>query len=169
MGRILDVPPGTALDLGSGGGLPGLPLALVWPLTHWLLLDGSVRRAAFLRDAVRELGLEQRITVVAQRAEVAGRTALRSSVDAVFARSFAGPAVTAECAAPFLRRGGSLVVAEPPDDQPGRWDDTGLMTLGMQLGRRAKEPTSVQVVQQVELCSDRFPRRVGVPSKRPLF
>jgi 16S rRNA (guanine527-N7)-methyltransferase len=169
MGAALDAVGPVALDLGSGGGLPGLPLALAWPGTRWFLLDGSIRRAEFLSQSVTALGLDGRVTVVAERAELAGRGELRSTVDAVFARSFARPAVTAECASPFLRQQGLLVVAEPPGGQPDRWDDRGLAHLGMRLGSRLVEPTAVQLIVQVTPCPERFPRRVGVPSKRPLL
>ncbi|MDP1806465.1 MAG: class I SAM-dependent methyltransferase, partial [Acidimicrobiales bacterium] len=65
--------PARAADLGSGAGLPGLPLALRFPGTEWTLVEASVRRAAFLRAAVRDLGLGERLAVVEERAEVVGR------------------------------------------------------------------------------------------------
>jgi 16S rRNA (guanine527-N7)-methyltransferase len=158
-----------ALDLGSGGGLPGLPLALALPETRWVLLDGSTTRAAFLTDEVNRLGLQDRVDVVADRAEVAGRGALRASFDLVVSRSFGAPAVTVECAAPLLRVGGKLVVAEPPGGQPDRWPAEGLARLGMVLGGRESQPTAVQVMIQSTFCPDAYPRRTGVPSRRPLF
>jgi 16S rRNA (guanine527-N7)-methyltransferase len=165
---ILRTPPQTALDLGSGGGLPGLPLALAWPATRWILLDGREARAEFLRQAVTKLGLDERVRVVGERAETAGRSELRAAVDVVVARSFGRPAVTAECGSPFLRRGGLLIVAEPPTEND-RWPEEGLTQLGMRRGGRATEPSSLQVLVQERLCPVRYPRRVGVPRKRPLF
>jgi 16S rRNA (guanine527-N7)-methyltransferase len=162
-------PTGRVLDLGSGGGVPGLALALAWPSSTWALLDGSQTRAAFLRQAVVELGLDERAAVVAARAEVAARTELRHGFELVVARSFARPGPTAECGAPFLQVGGRLVVAEPPGGAPGRWDEAGLAKVGLRLGRSGTGPTAFQILEQVELCPDRFPRRVGVPEKRPLF
>ncbi len=169
MAAGLEVTPATVLDLGSGGGLPGLPLAMVWPASHWVLLDGSQTRAEFLQHAVTTLGLTDRVLVVGERAEVAGRGELRGTFDCVVARSFAGPAPTAECGAPFLRVGGSLVVAEPPGGEPQRWDPQGLALLGLQIGLRVVGRTAYQVLRQDTPCPDRFPRRVGVPTKRPLF
>ncbi len=169
IGEALQVAPDTALDLGSGGGLPGLPLALAWTQTKWILLEGGNKRAAFLEEAASTLGLQGRVDVVALRAEVAGRGPLRGSVDCVVARSFGPPAVTAECAAPFLRVGGNLIVAEPPGGASDRWPDAALSGLGMRPGRTESGPTSYQVIEQSALCPDRYPRRTGVPSKRPLF
>ena len=165
----VDVPPQRALDLGSGAGVPGLPLALLWAETRWVLLDGSVTRASFLERAVNELQIGQRVTVVGSRAEEAARGELRGAFDLVVARSFAGPAVTAECGSPFLEVGGLLVVAEPPGGDPGRWDGSGLAKLGLELGATRSRPTAFQSLVQVSPCPDRYPRRVGVPAKRPLF
>jgi 16S rRNA (guanine527-N7)-methyltransferase len=64
--------PRRALDLGSGGGLPGLVLARHWPASVWVLLDGSPKRTGFLADAVEELELTDRVTVVTGRAEEVG-------------------------------------------------------------------------------------------------
>jgi 16S rRNA (guanine527-N7)-methyltransferase len=144
-------------------------LALANRAVAWVLLDGSRTRAAFLEEATHELGLQNRVEVVAERAEVAGRGPRRGTFDLVVARSFASPAATAECAAPFLRSGGRLVVAEPPGGRPERWDAEGLAALELGLGNRVVVPTSYQVLIQQAPCPDRFPRRVGVPVKRPLF
>ena len=168
-------PPTRALDLGSGGGLPGLVLACDWPGSSWVLLDGSQTRTAFLEHAVRELELGDRVTVVRGRAEeVAHQDDVRGAFDLVVARSFGPPAVVAECAAPFLMIGGSLVVSEPPDTF-GRWDHPDeLADLGLDLGARVGDDGrpgagTYQELLQVTRCPDRYPRRVGVPTKRPLF
>jgi 16S rRNA (guanine527-N7)-methyltransferase len=165
----IDWRPQLALDLGSGGGLPGLPLALAGPDTAWVLLEGSQTRADFLHQAVDRLHLEERIEVLAERAEIAGRGARRGTFDLVAARSFASPAATAECAAPFLRVGGHLVVAEPPGGRPDRWKPDGLTGLGLRIGERIAAPTAYQILVQAARCPERFPRRVGIPAKRPLF
>jgi len=160
-----------AADLGSGGGVPGLPLALRFPAWNWALIDASLRRAGFLRDAVRTLGLEDRVRVVADRAEMFGRSpTARSSFDLVVARSFGRPAVVAECAAPLLRTDGLVVVSEPPGGAPDRWPVVGLAAVGMvPVGPFSARDCTYHVLRQSEPCPQRYPRRVGVPSKRPLF
>lgn len=168
--RVAGSSPRRALDLGTGGGVPGLPLALFWPDSEWVLLDGSVKRTTFLGEAVEGLGLLNRVTVVPQRAEVAARLpAFRRTFDLVVARGFGAPAVTAECGSPFLKQAGKLVVAEPPGGDPSRWDPVGLAKLGMVLGESQDSPTAYQVLLQREPCPGRFPRRTGVPAKRPLW
>jgi 16S rRNA (guanine527-N7)-methyltransferase len=159
--------PAMALDLGSGGGVPGLALAASWPASRWVLLDVNARRGAFLERVIGDLQLGDRVKVVVDRAELAARDASwRAAFDLVVARSFGPPAVTAECATGFLRIGGHLVVSEPPAGGDDRWPPAALAGLGLvDRGRNGQ----VRVLEQAELVSDRFPRRVGVPAKRPLW
>src|SRR5690606_17211507 len=129
---------GRVLDLGSGGGVPGLVLAVRRPDLDVVLLDAMSRRCTFLEAAAAELGLAGRVRVVCERAEVAARDPeLRGTFDVVVARSFAAPPVTAECAAGFLRVGGRLLVSEPPDHTgEERWPAAPLDELGLTVGRR---------------------------------
>jgi len=163
--------PDAAADLGSGAGLPGLALAVWFPSSRWILIDSSVRRTAFLRRQVAELQLHHRVEVVEERAEDAGRAPVwRGSRDLVVARSFGPPAVVAECAAPLLRIGGRLVVSEPPVGDGPRWPASPLRVLGLSPGSTvAAHGATFQVLHQRTPCPERFPRRVGVPAKRPLF
>jgi 16S rRNA (guanine527-N7)-methyltransferase len=169
--------PAQFLDLGSGGGVPGLVLAQWWPESRAVLLEARERRCAFLREAVRDLDLDGRVVVIWARAEEAGhRDYLRGVFDLVVARGFGPPAVTAECGAPFLRVGGTLVVSEPPDDgetgaPPGasRWPAPGLARLGLVVGRSWTDGFRYQSLDPVEPCPDRYARNPGVPAKRPLF
>jgi 16S rRNA (guanine527-N7)-methyltransferase len=189
------------LDLGSGGGLPGLVLASQWPTATVVLLEANQRRARFLEQAVLRCGLEDRVSVADQRAELYGREGLqRATFDGVVARSFGPPAVVAECAAPLLRVGGWLIVSEPPADAtahaergsavaaeepaesappgsgpaggPGagtRWPAEPLARLGLEPSAAVRNRFGYQVLRQRLLCPDEFPRRNGVPAKRPLF
>jgi len=160
--------PDSFLDLGSGGGLPGLVLALEWPESTGVLLDAMVRRTEFLRQACVELGFADRVRVVCERAEVAARRPdLRAAFDVVTARSFGPPAVTAECAAGFLRAGGRLVVSEPPDDREARWPADGLAELGLTRVPSTARGGRFVVLESDDRPDDRVPRRVGIPAKRP--
>lgn len=165
---LLEVGATRVLDLGSGGGVPGLVLALDLPDSRVTLLDGSVKRCAFLTEAAVRLGLP--IEVRCGRAEDLGHdAALRGMFDAVVSRSFGPPAVVAECAAPMLRVGGFLIVSEPPGSSQ-RWDAAGLQQVGLvDIGGRVEGGFNYRILEQGSTCPKRFPRRVGVPAKRPLF
>lgn len=157
---------GRVIDLGAGGGVPGLVIGVARPDLELLLVDAMAKRCRFLEAAARALDLHA--TVVEGRAEELGRGPLRGSADAVVARSFGPPATTAECAAPLLRAGGLLVVSEPPT-AADRWPRADLVQLGLEPGARTAGHPTLQLLVQREPCPDRFPRRTGVPAKRPLF
>lgn len=167
--RALDgVPAGARiLDLGSGGGVPGLVIAARRPDLTVVLLDSMQRRVALLTEAIDRLGWQDRVTAVLSRAETFGRDpAQRATFAAVTARSFGPPATVAECASPLLAVGGCLIVSEPPD-QPDRWPPAGVAEFGLRV-----EPMAVmglQILRQEAPCPDQYPRRDGVPAKRPRF
>ena len=172
---LLDALPlsGRVLDLGSGGGLPGLVIATARPEVELTLLEARQRACRFLREAVADLDLAK-VTVVEARAEEAARRAdLRETFDAVVARSFGPPAVTAECGVGFLRPGGRLVVSEPPVEEQGpgplRWPGEGLDDLGLGDPVAGGGPAGSFVVLEKLSTEDRWPRRVGIPAKRPLW
>jgi 16S rRNA (guanine527-N7)-methyltransferase len=171
LGRVVDDWSGRALDLGSGGGLPGLVLAVAHPQSRWLLLDAHGGRTTFLRRAVADLDLSGRVTVVRARAEEAGRQSeLREMFAVVTARGFGPPGVTAECAAALVSIGGRVVVSEPPDPDSGRWPADGLARLGLwRLPQRDDGSAPLVVLHKRKACPAWAPRRVGLPAKRPLF
>ncbi len=164
---------GRFLDLGSGGGLPGLVLVEEFPNSIAVLLDAQQRRGDFLRNAVSQLGVGDRVEVVVGRAEVLARSdALRATFDLVVARSFGAPAVTAECAVGFLRAGGSLVVTEPPDSNGPieRWPEDGLARLGLGSAVEIRHGNTGAVrIEALGPPDEQWPRRDGVPTKRPLW
>lgn len=164
--------PGSVVDLGSGGGVPGLVVAVEhWPRARFVLLDASQRRCTYLELCVAALQVGERVRVHWARAEEAGRDrTVRGHHDVVLARSFGPPAVTAECAAPLLTVGGALVVSDPPDGTGDRWDAAALGRLGLEREEtRRVEGATYTRLRQVELCPERFPRRPGVPARHPLF
>lgn len=178
---IAPASPAAVLDLGSGAGLPGLVVAAMVRGAAVVLLEAGERRAAFLRAAAEELGMQDRVTVLHERAENAGRhPRWRETFDVVTARSFGVPAVTAECGAPFLGLGGVMVVSNPPAHPTSlsraapsgstRWPAAGLEPLGLLPGRaESVDGFSFQVLTKPLPCSGRYPRRNGLPERKPIF
>ena len=136
-----------------------------------VLIDARRRRSANLEISVHTLGLTERVTVLCARAEEAGRDPeLRGGFDLVVARSFGSPAITAECAAPFLSVGGSLSVSEPPSASDDRWQEEGLSALGLAKPELHRIGEAGFMVSRLDaLCPERYPRRNGMPEKRPLW
>jgi 16S rRNA (guanine527-N7)-methyltransferase len=120
----------SVLDLGSGGGVPGLVIAHDRPDLHVTLLDRRSKRTDVLERAVRRLGWQDRVRVItADASDLAD-----DLVDGVVARGFGPPADTLRVAARLVRRGGPIVVSEPPPDGPSedRWDTDLLDLLGLE-------------------------------------
>ncbi len=165
------LPRGDFLDLGSGAGIPGLVLATLWPETRASLLDGQVRRTAWLRTAVVRLGLSARVAVLEGRAEDLGHDPdLRERFPLVVARGFGTPAATAECGGAFLQPGGVLSVSEPPDGAPGRWSPIAQAGLGMVFeGEVVQDEASFVILRKRDSLGPDRPRRRNLPLRRPLW
>ncbi len=166
---------GTFLDLGSGGGVPGLVLAISWPDAAGILLESQRRRCELLERALERLDLGDRIAVREGRAEDLARDPLlRGQVDLVVARAFGRPAVTAECAVGFLRAGGRLVVTEPP---AGTAHSLAALAGSQTSASSGSRPRRRCAPEELERWfwwlwaspRDTWPRRVGRPAKSPLW
>jgi len=142
------------VDVGSGGGLPGLVVAASRPDLELTLVDRRERSCDFLRRAVRALGLNSRVRVVHADLEALGHDpAWRAGYDAATARGVAPPAEVAELVLPLIRAGGRLVVSVAGSGE--RWPDSGLRLLGAAVERRSEG----LIVVCAGVCPDRFPRR----------
>jgi 16S rRNA (guanine527-N7)-methyltransferase len=164
--------PESFVDLGSGAGLPGLVLSAIWPETTAVLVEGGRNRAALIEVACIELRVEGRCRVARGRAEDLARDpTLRGGFELVVARGFGPPATTAECAVGFLRAGGRLVVSEPPGEpDSARWPGEGLRDLGLagpDVARSGGYPFAV--LTAMGPVDARWPRRAGLPARRPLW
>ena len=166
----ISAPPLSFLDLGSGGGLPGLFLLDRWRCRA-VFTDSMVKRANFLADVLRWPGAPDNGTVITGRVEETARIPeLVEAFDLVTARSFGPPAVTAECGAQFLRIGGLMIVSEPPEDSgSGRWNAQILEKLGLAATGRIRHGAAYQVLEKTHATPEEYPRSIGTPRKRPLF
>ena len=164
------------LDLGAGAGLPGLPLKIAAPDLRLTLLEATARKAAFLRQAADELALEQVEVLTGRAEEVARQADRREGYDLVVARAVAPLPALLELALPFLRIGGVLAA---PKGSGARQEVTraerALGLLGGELLSVAplavpgaqRRPWLV-LVRKVAPTPEAYPRRPGIPGKRPL-
>jgi 16S rRNA (guanine527-N7)-methyltransferase len=168
--ELRPTPPDAFLDLGSGGGLPGLVLLERWR-NRGVFTDSMVKRAHFLQEVLDWEGAPPNGEVIIGRIEEIARfPEIEESFDLVTARSFGPPSVTAECGARFLKRGGVMIVSEPPDDAvTDRWDPKGLALLGLEDRGRVRHGAAFQVLIKVRPTPAIYPRSVGTPRKKPLF
>jgi len=162
-------------DLGSGAGLPGLPLAVAHPATTFTLIDAQRRRLDWVAATAAELHLAN-VEVVHARLEDYGRGPARESFDVATARALGALPVVAELGLPLLRIAGQLLI---PRGQPGTNELEQAAAACKQLGGRIDgvipNPTSpidqvgfVVIMAKIAATSPRFPRRSGVPARNPL-
>lgn len=160
------------IDLGAGGGLPSLVWLHLSRDVSITAIDAMKKRTDFLSEmAHRYPSLAERLTVINGRAEeIARDVSMVESTDLVVARGFGPPAVTAECAARFLRIGGHLVVSARPTDEKVRWSEDGLRLLGcVYVETRESEFAHAAVIKKCETTPQEFPRRAKLFSRSPLW
>jgi len=161
-------------DLGSGAGVPALPLAIALPGCRFTLIESVARKCAFLERAAGLCGLGNVRMLPARAEEAAGE--LRGAFDVVSARALAAPAVVAEYAAPLLRVGGALVEwrgrRDPEAEVEGERAAAALGLSPAEIRRVEPYPGArdrhLHVRSKVSETPDRFPRRPGMAAKRPL-
>jgi 16S rRNA (guanine527-N7)-methyltransferase len=163
----------TVVDVGSGGGLPGLPLKIVRPDLELTLIEADQDKAAFLVHACAELGLEG-VNVVARRAEDAGHDPrLREAFDIAVARALAPLPVLAELCLGLVRVGGRLL-AQKTEGEATRTGERAIEVMGGTViavhaaPSGARHAGTVVVIGKTRPTPDAYPRRPGVPNRKPL-
>ncbi|MSR18533.1 MAG: 16S rRNA (guanine(527)-N(7))-methyltransferase RsmG [Phycisphaerales bacterium] len=161
----------SACDVGSGGGVPGIVLAVVLPACDFTLMESTGKKARFIEDAARELGLSN-VRVSHQRAEEAGQDhkLMREKFDVVIARAVAPMNVLLELCLPLVRQGGSFITIK------GERASDELALCGRAFGElRARlvsaersETGTIVVMEKTGKTPRIYPRLPGEPGRRPL-
>ncbi len=163
-------------DIGSGAGFPGLPIKIVIPELELLLIEANIKKASFLQKVIAEQALSG-VEVFQGRAEEAGREARwRESMDVVFSRAVATLPVLLEYGLPLTRVGGCFLAMKGPKAAlelgPGK---EAAQELGGRLedaielpGLWSSRGRAVVFAVKVAPGDERYPRRAGIPKKRPL-
>ncbi len=173
--RILFEKNSRIVDLGSGGGLPGIPLAICLPECKLFLIDASQKKTAFLEETAHSLGLEN-VIIVRERAEYCGRdAAYREKYDYVLSKAVAEAAVLAELALPLLLPGGKAVFYKGPRGEQEMSAAAKALTLcGGEVTNHydytlpAGEKRTIYLVEKVRLTPAQYPRTAGKPAHRPI-
>jgi 16S rRNA (guanine527-N7)-methyltransferase len=162
------------VDVGAGGGFPGLVIAIARSDFPVLLVEAVQKKARFLEDTAEALGLHN-VQVTAERAEDAARSR-RETFTRASARAIGSLALCLEYTLPFVKEGGEAVLYRGPEDAEA--EDALALPISAQLGGgapRTKEHTlpsgdrrRIVFIPKVAPTPDRFPRRTGAASKRPL-
>jgi len=171
---VIDFPQLTIVcDIGSGAGFPGIPLAIIFPEIQFMLLESQQKKAGFLFQAIQELGLIN-CQVRAERAENTGRGELREGFDLVTARGVAALPVAAELALPLVKIGGFFLAMRGKNENNAEKNKHIFDNYG---GQEAKESIfslpgagerTLILVEKIAITPEKYPRRPGIPQKRPL-
>jgi 16S rRNA (guanine527-N7)-methyltransferase len=165
------------VDVGSGAGFPGLPLAIVHPDIHLTLVDATEKKCVFLRHMVSQLGLPT-ARVLHHRAENLGRDPEhRERYDWAIARAVAHLPVLVEYLLPITRSGGRCLAQKNETARAEIRDATrALAVLGGEVEEVVPvelpcivEPRYLIVIKKAAATPEAYPRRAGVPAKRPLL
>lgn len=163
----------SVVDVGSGGGLPGLPLKILRPDLRLTLVESDQAKAAFLVRACAMLGLND-VQVLARRAEDVGQDAqFREAFDVAVARALAPMPVLVELCLPLVRVGGRLL-AQKTEHQDVERAANAIETLGGALNNVVAAPSharragTVVIIDKVRGTPATYPRRPGVPARKPL-
>ena len=163
------------IDIGSGGGFPGMPLKIAMPSLQATLVDSTAKKTAFLEHLTKAVGCTDVVVLKGRAETLAHDSDLRENFDLVFSRAVAGLNVLVELTLPFCRTGGAVVLQKKLgiDDEISR-AHTAIETLGgkftelKQVPVKGLEDRGLVVIEKVEPTPERYPRRPGIPAKRPL-
>ncbi len=169
-------PAGRLIDVGTGGGFPGIPIKLICPQLQVTLLESTGKKADFCRHVIAELGLDNIEAVHGRAEDLAHEAGHRQAYDMAVARAVAPMNVLAEYLLPFLKVGGRMVAMKgetgPAEAQQA---EAAINVLGGKTNKllpvelpKVTETRYLIVVDKTSATPSEYPRRAGIPSKRPL-
>jgi 16S rRNA (guanine527-N7)-methyltransferase len=165
------------IDVGTGPGIPGVPLKIVFPEIQLVLLDATSKKTDFLQHLKQVLGLSDIEIVVGRAEDVARLSPYRESFDVVLSRALAELATLAELTLPFCSIGGSVIAYKKGDIQSELEQAVRAISV---LGGKVTEVKAVNLPEfpdqrylisltKVATTPNKYPRRSGMPAKRPLL
>lgn len=168
--------PSSVVDVGTGAGLPGVALKIAHPGIELTLIDSTQKKAVFLNHLVDVLGLKGVEVLTGRAEELAHDARYREHFDAVLSRGVAKLAVLTELTLPFCAVGGAFVAMKnwPPDAEVDEAERSfnvlgGRLRQIVRIGLWGLEDRSLVVIDKARPTPEKYPRRSGIPQKRPLL
>ncbi len=159
----------SVIDVGSGGGLPAIPLAIMLPALRFTLLESTGKKAQFLQDTVQSLGLSN-VTVVSDRAESYGQGKGRAQFAAATARAVSRLPVLLELTLPLVRVGGRVLAIKGEQAEQEVQESAAALSIlkGAVASVRRTATGTVVRIEKIALTPIHYPRRPGEPKRSPL-
>ena len=167
---------GKIIDVGTGRGFPGVPLAIAAPDKEFILMDSLNKRLKIIDELCGQIGISNVTTVHARAEELAKNKAHREQYDLCVSRAVANMATLAEYCLPFIKVGGCLMAYKGPDAEREVEEARKALYL---LGGHVEEiregnlkefgiDHKVVIIKKVKNTPSKFPRKAGTPAKEPL-
>ena len=161
------------MDLGTGGGFPGIPLAVMNPEKEFVLMDSLAKRLKIIDGLAEEIGINNVETVHGRAEDLARQEEYRENFDIVVSRAVAEMKVLAEYALPFVKEGGALIAYKTAGeklDEEITAAERAIRVLGGELSRTKKGTGdhTLVIVKKIKKTPSKYPRKAGTPKKEPL-
>lgn len=165
-----------SLDLGTGGGFPGIPLKIMYPEMNIILVDSLKKRINYLEEVIKKLALKK-ITALHMRAEVMGKDVeYREHFTTVFSRAVASLNILSEYCLPLVKPGGMFIALKGPTlAQEVKASKKAINLLGGRISAfeeielpMLKDPRTLLFIKKEKPTPQKFPRKPGLPKKNPI-
>ncbi len=167
---------GSVIDVGTGGGFPGVPLAIAFPDKEFTLIDSLNKRIRIINELCEKLGISNVTAVHGRAEELARRKNMRESFDLCVSRAVANMSTLSEYCIPFVKKGGAFIAYKGPDC--GKEIEEASKAIKLLGGQVIREESPVVpgkhfehkliVIYKKENTLSKYPRKAGTPSKEPI-
>lgn len=163
------------IDIGTGAGFPGIPLAIVSPDKKFVLADSLNKRLKVINELASKIGIDNIETVHGRAEELARNKKYREAFDLCISRAVANLAVLCEYCLPFIKVGGHLLAYKGPDaEEEVKMAEKAIKILGGKLIEIVSVDLdgydhNIVVIEKINKTPSKYPRKAGTPGKEPIL